>query len=129
MHVDILDLEYDLAAGGDTRVIEILEDLSLRVDRDSFPSGQFTEVNAMAAALEAKFNSVVDESFFLHPRAHAHIGEQIHCALLQYAGPDPLLNILAAAIFENDGFDALQVEKMGQHQTRRSCAHDSDLRA
>jgi len=128
MHVDIPDLEYDLAACGDTRVIEILENLSLRVDGDSFPPSQLAEVDAMAAALEAKFNSVMNEAFFLHPRADTHFGEQINRALLQHTGPDTLLNIRAAAIFENDGFNALQVKKMGQHQTRGACAHDSDLR-
>jgi hypothetical protein len=83
----------------------------------------------MATALESKLNSIVKEAFFLHPRAHTHIGEQIHRALLQHTGPYTLLDILAAAIFEHDGIDALQVEKMGQHQTRGACAHDSDLRA
>ena len=54
---------------------------------------------------------------------------QINGALLQHAGANALFDIVAAAIFEDDGIDALEVEKMRQNQTGGSCADDSDLRA
>jgi hypothetical protein len=47
--------------------------------------------------------------------------------LLKHARPDALLHIVAAAIFEDDRLDALQMEEMGQNKARWPCSYNSDL--
>jgi len=54
----------------------------------------------MAATVEAEFNPVVDEPFPLHPFANSHFAEEVDRALFQNTGPDPLLNMLTAAILQ-----------------------------
>ena len=101
----------------------------LGVDGDAFPSGQLLEVNAMAASMEAQLDSMVDHAFALHPFTHSGFCEQVDRALFQNACADSFLDILPAAIFDDDRFDSLQMEKVGEHQASRPCAYDSDLRA
>jgi hypothetical protein len=81
----------------------------------------------MAAAAKAQLDSVVHQAFALHALADAHLGEQIDRSLFEYAGANPLFDVRAAAVLYYDGFDSAQVKKMGEHQTRRPCAYNSDL--
>jgi hypothetical protein len=73
----------------------------LRIDCDGFAVGEFVEIDAMPAAREAQLNAVMYQTFFLHPLANAHFGEQVHGSLLQDARSNPLLDILAAAILDD----------------------------
>ena len=49
--------------------------------------------------------------------------------LAQDAGADALLRILAAAIFDDDGVDPLQIQKVREHETGGSRANNPDLRS
>jgi hypothetical protein len=101
----------------------------LRVNHDALAIGQILEVDSMAASSEAQLDPVVDESFGLHPLGHAHLGEQVDCLLLEDAGTDALLNILAAAVLDYDGIDSIEIEQVREHQSRGPCPNDPDLRA
>jgi hypothetical protein len=47
--------------------------------------------------------------------------------LLQHASADALFRILAAAIFNYDGLNPLQIQKVGKHQTGGSSTNNPDL--
>jgi DNA-binding IclR family transcriptional regulator len=48
--------------------------------------------------------------------------------MLEHSGPDPLLDVLAAAGLEDDGLHAAPVQEVGQHQPGWPGADDGDLR-
>jgi len=81
----------------------------LRLDGYSLTPGEFLEVDAMAASVEAQFVSVVDEAFLLHPFANSHFRKQVDRALFQYACTNAFFDILTAAILNDDGFNPLQM--------------------
>ena len=60
----------------------------------------------MTASAEAQLDAVMNKGQFLQPLADAGFDHQIDGALFEQPGPYALLNILAAAIFDDDGFDA-----------------------
>jgi hypothetical protein len=84
----------------------------LRVDRDRFSAGEVRKINSMGAAAEAQIHSVVHQAFALQAFAHAGFLQQVHGALFEHTGAHALLHVLAAAIFEDDGFDAVEVQQV-----------------
>jgi hypothetical protein len=69
----------------------------------------------VAAASETQLDPVVNQAFGFHPLTDAHFGEQVHGALLQHPSPNPLLNVLPAAVLDYDGIDAKQIQKVREH--------------
>jgi hypothetical protein len=67
----------------------------------------------MAAAIETKFDAVMNQSFAPHAFADAGLVEQIHRALLQNARADSLLRVFAGLRFDDDGLDAFEMKQMG----------------
>ncbi len=61
--------------------------------------------------------------------ADARFDEQIDGALFEQSRANSLLDVFPAARFDDDGFDSLQVEQMGEHQSRRARPDNADLRA
>src|SRR5262245_39521114 len=57
----------------------------------------------------------------------AGVREQPDGALLEHAGADAVLDVLAAAVLEHDRLDALEVEEVREQQAGRPGSHDSDL--
>jgi hypothetical protein len=85
-------------------------------------------VDAMPAAVEAQFDSVMHQAFAPHPLAGARFVEQIHRALFQNPGADSRFHVLARLSLDYKGVDALQVEQVRENQARRSGSDDADLR-
>jgi hypothetical protein len=83
----------------------------------------------MAAPVETQSDAVVGERFALKALADARFDEQVDRALFQQARADALFDVFPAARFDNDGFDSLQVEQVGEHQSRRTRPDNADLRA
>jgi hypothetical protein len=83
----------------------------------------------MAAAVEAQLDAVMGKAFSLETFSHTCVDEQIDGSLLQQARADTLFDVFPGSRFENDGFDPLQVEQVGEHQARRTCSYNADLRA
>ena len=54
------------------------------------------------------------EAFALQALAHPGLNQQIDRALFQQSGAHAFLDIFSAARFDDDGFNALQVEKMSK---------------
>ena len=67
-----------------------------------FAAGEIREINAMGAFAETQIHAVVDQAFALEPFADAGFFQQVNSALLQDAGANALLHVLAAAIFQDD---------------------------
>ena len=47
--------------------------------------------------------------------------------LLEHSGANSFLHVVAAAGFQHHRFDSLEMQKMGQHQSRGTCSDNSDL--
>src|SRR5262249_1829041 len=72
---------------------------------------------------------VVDLGLALHARAHAGVDEEVGRPLLEQPGADAALDVVAAAVLEDHGRDAFEVQEMRQHQPGRPGPDDTDLRA
>jgi hypothetical protein len=63
----------------------------------------------MGAAAEAQPDAKVGEPFAIEAFAYAGLLEQVDSSLLEQPGAHTLLNVLAAARFDDRGLDPLQV--------------------
>ena len=86
------------------------------------------EVDAVALALELQLDAVVDEPLAPQPLADARLDQEVDRALLEHAGADAALDVLAAARLEHDRVDPAQVQKVREHEPGRAGADDADLR-
>jgi len=71
----------------------------------------------------------VDEALPFYAVAETSFGEQVDGILLEQSGANSFLHVVTAAGFQHHRFDSLQMQKMGQHQSRGTCSDDSDLGA
>jgi hypothetical protein len=55
---------------------------------------------------------MMDEPLPLEPVAEAGLAQDVDSALLEYPGPDPALDMPAAADLQHNRLDALQVQQM-----------------
>jgi len=124
----ILDFKEDLASGGEAGIVEVLQNLSLRVDDNGLSIGEIVKVDAVAAAAEAQFDAAVHQTFRFQSFANSRPREQIDGALLEDPGSHSLFDILAATILNYDRINSLQMQKMRKHEPGRPRADDSDLR-
>jgi hypothetical protein len=111
---DLVDLEEDLASGGETRIDEVFLDFVLGVDDDRFSAGQVLKIDAMAAARELQFDAAVDQALRPHALAYADFGEQVGGALLENSGAHTLFYIGPALGFQDYRFDAIQIKDVGE---------------
>ena len=82
----------------------------------------------MPLPLKADVEAVVPQPCASQARADAHRVQQIHGALLEDPRPHAIDDVLAAAVLDDDGVDAVQVQQMTEQQSCRTCADDTDLR-
>ena len=83
----------------------------------------------MQRATKAEVNAVVRHALALHTLADPGLDQKITRPLLDEAGADAVLDVIAAAVFENDGFDAREMQEVREHQSGGPCPDDADLRA
>src|SRR6185312_11660084 len=115
---DGLGLEQERGSELEPRGDQVLHDLLLPVDRDPVAAGQLVERDAVAAALEAELDAVVDETLAPEAVADAHLDEQLDRPLLEHAGAHARLDVGAVARLENDGLDALALQQVAEHEPR-----------
>ncbi len=72
---------------------------------------------------------VVQNAFALHARADAGIDQQIGGPMLDQPGANTVLDVIAAAVLDDDAIDAGKMQKPRQHQARRPRSDDADLSA
>src|SRR5688572_17178383 len=71
----------------------------------------------------------MEQAFALQALAHAGVDQQLTRPMLDQAGADPALDVVAAAVLQDDRFDTLKVQEMRQHQPGGACTNNSDLRS
>jgi len=101
----------------------------LRVNGDAFASGEFAEVNAMAAAVEAQLDAAVFEALAAEAFADAEFVHELDGVVFEEAGADPLFDVLAAVEFEDDGVDGETIEEEREEEAGGSGANNGDLGA
>ena len=82
----------------------------------------------MSRAAELELQAVVGETLLVEPRAGPDLGQELDRAVLEHAGADASLHMVARACFQHDRLDPLEVEQVGEHETGRPGADDHDLR-
>ena len=82
----------------------------------------------VALAVELEVDAAVDDALAVQPLADAGVAEQVDRALLEHAGADPLLDVLARAVLEHDRLDPLAREQLREREPGRARADDGDLR-
>ncbi len=125
---DVGDLEEDLPALGQPGRDQVLDHLLLAVHGDRPPRHQLLERDPVALPAEPQLDAVMDQALAQHPLPRAGADEGVHGALLQDAGPHPMLNVIAAAGLQDHRLDAAQVQEVGEQQAGRPGADDRDLR-
>src|SRR5579859_813826 len=82
------NVEEDRAVVGESGGDEILDDLMLGIDRDRAPACQLVHIYAVADAVEAQLDAVMDDALALHALADAQPNQQIACSLFEHARAD-----------------------------------------
>ena len=126
VQADVVDLEQDLPAIGEPFRHQVLDHLLLAVDGDAL-AHQLAKIDVVQRAVEAEMDAVVGQPFALHALADAGLDQQIARPLLDQAGADAALDIVAAAVLDDDGFDALEMQKMREHEAGGPGADNPDL--
>ena len=121
-------LEQNLAAGREPHGDHVLDAFLLAVDRHP-PAGERIHVDAAQFAVEARIDAVVDEALALHAGAEARRIDEIDRRLFEKTRAHAMLDIMAALRFEDDQFDAGEMQEVREQQSRRPRADDPDLRA
>src|SRR5262245_51156216 len=123
----LFDLEEDFRARIETRVDQIFDDFGLAIYRNGAPASQLAQVDSVATPAKTQLDAAMNESLPSHPLADARFVEDVHSALFQNACADTAFDVLAAAVFEHDRFNALQPQQPPKQQSRRACSDNSDL--
>jgi hypothetical protein len=110
----------------DACIHQVARDLGLAIDRDGL-AGQGAEINALAAAAEADFDTVMHQTLAVEAGAHTGAVEEIDGPLLDHAGTDTTQHVLAAPLLECDVGNAVLVEELAEEQARRAGADDRYL--
>src|SRR5262245_13651161 len=122
----VVDLKQDLGALREPFRHQILDHLLLAVDGDAL-ANQLAKIDVVQLATEAEMNAVVREAFALHALADAGVDQEIARPLLDQAGADAALDIITAAVLDDDRVDALAMEEMREHQARGPGTDYTDL--
>jgi hypothetical protein len=81
----------------------------------------------MPLAPELEVNAAVDEALALQSLGDPELVQEIDDALLEHAGADTVLDVVAVARLEHDALDACDLEQAGQREPGGPGADDADL--
>src|SRR5262249_33700427 len=102
-------------------------DLLLAVDGDRATARELGERNAVRPTVETQLDAVVDETLAVEPVGEVELAEEVDGALLEDAGADAGLDVVARAVLEDDGVDAAAGEGMSEDEAGGAGADDRDL--
>jgi hypothetical protein len=107
---DIIHLEVDRSAGSQPGIDQIFDHLTLTIDPDRPATGKVAQGNPVTVAVEAQLDAMVNQAFTPESVSKTGFTQQVNRALLENAGPDALLNVLAAARLQYNRINAIQVQ-------------------
>ena len=107
---------------------EVLDHLGLPVDHHR-STGQRGEADPVPFPGHLQVDAVVDQTLPVHPIADTRRAEQVDRLLLEDAGPDPGLDVLAGAVLDDDAVDAGVGQQAREEEAGGACADDPDLGA
>ncbi len=111
MDADVGRFEQNLSAIGQPAVDQVFHHLLLAIDGHAF-AHQLAEIDVVQRAAEAEMHAIVEHAFALHARADTGLDQEVARPLLDQAGADAALDMLAATALQYYGLDALEMEKM-----------------
>ena len=117
-----LGLEQDRDAARQRHRDQILHHLLLAIDGDDLARRQHRQVDVDRAAVIADVEPRVGHALAMQPLAGAKLVHQIDGAVLQHAGADAALDIVAAARFQHHAFDAGAMQQQRAGTDRRARA-------
>src|SRR6476661_5240032 len=127
VNCDVVDLKEQRRAVGNSTVHEILHHFLLPVNRNALVH-QFFEVNTVQIAIDADIDPPMQHALALHAAADADVDEEVSSPMLDQAGTDAILDVIAAAVFDDDRLDALKMQQPCQHKSSGPRSDNSDLR-
>src|SRR5262249_8266482 len=101
VHADVARLKQQLPAVGEPPRDQVLHHLLLAVDGHAL-ADEFAEIDVVQSAAEGKIDPVVEHALALHARADAGFDQEVARPLLDQAGANAALDIVAAAVFQDD---------------------------
>src|SRR5262249_20431854 len=125
---DVLDLEQDLDAVGKKARHQVLHHLLLAVDGNAL-ADQVAEIDVVQRAVEIEEDAAVEHALAPHAVADAELDQQVGHPLLEQPRPDPVLDVVAVAVLDDDRIDSGAAEQQREHEPGRTRAHDPDLGA
>src|SRR5215204_451286 len=128
LDADIADIEKNLPAIGQPAGDQVFHHLVLAIDQDAFADERF-EIDVTELIIEAEMNPAMHKPLALHAFADGGLHQEIGGPVLDHAGANARLDVFPAAIFKNDGLDALEMQEVRQHQPRGSRPDDPYLGA
>ena len=129
VHRDACNLEVERTAGLETETDQVLDDLGLPVDDDRASVSEVAQRDAVPLARELQLDAAVHEALTLQALARAGLDEEVDDRLLEDAGADSCLDVLAAPVFQDDRIDALEVQEVSEREPGRARADDPYLGA
>src|SRR5580658_1262569 len=129
MDFDLAGIEEYLCASLDPGANQILDEFVLAIHGDAAAAREFVHIDAMAAAIEPKFDTAMNQAFAPHAFPEARFIEQIHRALFENARTEPFLDVFAGAGFDDNRVDAFEVQQVGEDEASRSGSDNADPRA
>ena len=127
VHRDVVRLEQQRQPGLEPRGDQILDHLRLPVDDDRPAAGELAHRHVVPLGLELEMDAVVDDALAVEALGDSAAVEQVDGALLQHAGADARLDVVAAPVLEHDRLDTGAVQQLRERQSGRACADDRDL--
>src|SRR5581483_5806085 len=125
----LLRLEQERKPALKPRRDQVLDHLGLAVDDDAAPAGEVAERDPVPLAVELERDAVVDEALSLQALPDAGLAQQVDRALLEHAGADPRLAVLAAARLDDHRLDPGELAQPPEREPRGPRPDDADLGA
>ena len=110
--VDVRSLPDDRTVAGEARGDQVPGHLGLAVDGDGL-AGEVAEVDANAPAADGDLDAVVHQPFAIQPLGDAGLFHQSDRSLLEHAGTNAGLDIVARARFDDDALDTMDLPAGG----------------
>ena len=123
---DVGRLPDDRAVAGEARGDQVPRHLGLAIDGDGL-ARQLAEVDAQAPAAGGDLDAVMHQPVAMQPLGDAGLFQQADRALLQHAGANARLDIVARPGFQDHAVDAVQLQQAGEQEPCRPGADDADL--